>query len=274
MNRKILAALAAAVTFAGIGGGAASAADLAQPAPAPIYAKAPAPALAPTWTGFYIGVNGGYGIGNWDGSQTFVDGACCAIGPLDSSTHPINSNGALAGGQVGYNWQLGHVVTGVEGDFDWSHISGTSALLTPFPLGFPANGEPFWTFAIRNDWLATVRGRLGYDVGGTLIYGTGGVAFGDFHETHAVVDTPFAACTPPCATATLNETRVGWTAGAGVERALSNNWSIKAEYLYVSFAGVGGTMPWDDPARFGAGTDGFKGDFNVQTFKGGINYKF
>jgi outer membrane immunogenic protein len=276
MIRATLAALAALSTFVI----SAHAADLSQPAPAPIYTKAPVLAPTPAWTGFYVGVNGGYGFGSWDGSMAFAQGACCglggALGPvgLDTSSHPINSNGGLAGGQIGYNWQFGHVVTGVEGDVDWSDIRGNSGLLIPFPAGFPANGEPFWTFGIRNDWLATVRGRLGYDVGGTLIYGTGGVAFGGFHETHDVVNTAFAACTPPCATATLNETKVGWTAGAGVERALNNNWSIKAEYLYVSFANVGGIMPWDDFARFGTGTDGFKGDFDVHTFRGGINYKF
>jgi outer membrane immunogenic protein len=255
--------------LAAVAAGPALAADLATKVP--VYK---APELVPaTWTGFYIGVNGGYGTGDWDGSQSFVQGACCAVGPLDSSTHSVNTNGGLAGGQVGYNWQIGRIVTGIEGDVDWSNIRGNSGLLTPFPQDFPRSGEPFWTFGVRNNWLATIRGRLGYDVGGTLIYGTGGLAIGGFHETHSIADPGNGACNGPCPTASHNETKVGWTVGAGIEQALSNNWSVKAEYLYTGFANVGGTMAWDNPA-VGPATDGFKGDFKISTFKAGVNYRF
>jgi outer membrane immunogenic protein len=265
---RTLLALAAVVTAS-----SALAADLS----APPVTKAPVYAPGPSWAGFYIGANAGYGTGSWNGTQSFAPGACCAVGPLDTSTHSITGSGALAGGQIGYNWQFGRVVTGVEGDWDWSNVTGGSTLV-PFPQAPLAAGEPNWAFGNQLNWISTVRGRLGYDANGTLLYGTGGLAVGGFHETHSVVDPGNGACGAvpagtSCNPASNNETKLGWTVGAGIEQSLGYGWSAKVEYLYTSFANVGGTMQWENPA-LGAGTDGFKGDYNISTFKGGINYRF
>jgi outer membrane immunogenic protein len=227
-----------------------------------------------SWTGLYVGAHAGYGWGAWDGNQIYTDAAlvpAVPYGPFDASSHTIKGNGALAGGQLGYNYQFGRFVAGVEGDGSWANLKGDTTLF-PYPAD-PARGTAFgtpaWGFGIENNWLATARGRFGLTVTPTLLfYGTGGVAFGGFHETHTVLGYGYA----DNAISTRDETKAGWTAGTGVEWALSNNWSAKAEYLFMSFPGVGGIMQW--APHYGPATDGFKGDWNVHTVNLGINYKF
>ena len=129
----------------------AAAADLSL---APLY-KAPPPELtqAYNWTGFYFGANGGGGWGHswWSANATGID-----------------LSGGLVGGTAGYNWQAGKVVFGLEGDLDWSGLSGTHAT-TGCPLGCSTS----------DSWLSTVRGRLGYSFDRFMPYVTGGLAVGD-----------------------------------------------------------------------------------------------
>jgi outer membrane immunogenic protein len=146
MNRVAVAC----VGLWALAGGAAGAADLPpyyQPGPAynPIY----------TWTGFYVGINGGGGWGSsqWDAVNSF------------------DVSGGLIGGTVGYNWQFGQAVVGAEGDIDWSGIKGTTTVLCPGGC------------ETRNKWLATARGRLGLAFDRFLPYVTGGLAFGDINAT-------------------------------------------------------------------------------------------
>jgi outer membrane immunogenic protein len=166
---------------------------------APIY-KAPPLVAAPAynWSGFYVGVNGG---GGWGTSSW-------------DSTGSFNLSGAVVGGTAGMNWQIGHAVLGLEGDVDWSSLKGTATTLA-CPAGCTTN----------NDWLATVRGRAGYAFDRFLPYVTGGLAVGDIK-----------AATPGFAGAT--QTNAGWTAGGGVELALTNNWTAKAEYLHVDLGNM------------------------------------
>jgi outer membrane immunogenic protein len=166
---------------------------------APIY-KAP-PVATPqayNWSGFYLGLNGG---GGWATSNWDTTGS-------------FNVSGGVAGGTAGVNWQLGHAVIGLEGDVDWSSLKGgtTTALC---PAGCTTN----------NDWLATVRGRAGYAFDRVMPYVTGGLAAGDVK-----------ASTPGFAGATQNN--AGWTVGGGVELALTNNWTAKAEYLHVDLGNM------------------------------------
>jgi len=172
--------------------GTAAAADLPpRPAPAPYY-KAPVEVPVYNWTGFYIGINGGGGFGRsqWD------------------STGSFNTSGGLVGGTVGYNYQFGQAVVGVEGDIDWADINGTTNAACP--LGCKTT----------DNWLSTVRGRLGYAADRFMPFVTGGAAFGDIR-----------ASTPGFAGA--SNTNAGWTVGAGLEFAIAGNWTAKAEYLYV-----------------------------------------
>jgi outer membrane immunogenic protein len=204
---------------------AANAADLSPGYQAPM---APVPVYRAfySWTGFYLGINGGGGWGRsqWDG-----------INPFDVS-------GGFIGGTVGYNWQIGHVVLGAEGDIDWSGIDGTTAVLCP----------PGCT--TRNYWLATVRGRLGYAWDRFLPYVTGGLAVGDISAK--IPGLPGGSIT-----------NAGWTLGAGVEVGIVSNVSIKAEYLFV------------DLADFNCGLNcGLLPNANVSfysnLFRGGLNVRF
>ncbi|MCF8478472.1 MAG: porin family protein [Pseudolabrys sp.] len=172
------------------------AADLPRPSyKAPIYSV---PGFS--WTGFYLGLNGGYGFGKSDWSGTGTTG----------STDP---KGALAGVTAGYNLQTGSWVWGLEGDFDYSWMKGSDSTGTG---NCAAAG-----CETKNTWLATGRGRLGYAGWDRwLPYITGGAAYGNIKMT-------------PAGGASESESRFGWTAGAGVEYALMSNWSAKLEYLYA-----------------------------------------
>ena len=206
--------------------GTAAAADLPRPAPAPYY-KAPVEVQVYNWTGFYIGINGGGGFGR---SQ------------WDSIGSSFDISGGLVGGTVGYNYQFGQAVVGVEGDIDWADINGTTNSACPF--GCKTN----------DNWLSTVRGRLGYAADRFMPFVTGGAAFGDIR-----------ASTPGFAGA--SNTNVGWTAGAGLEFAIAGNWTAKAEYLYV------------DLGKFNCGiscgaaaTDNVS--FTANIVRAGVNYRF
>jgi len=134
-------------------------------------------------------------------------------------------------------------VLGIEGDGDWSGIKGST------------NGIacPTGSCNVRNDWLATVRGRLGYDWGRFMPYVTGGAAFGDIKMT-------------PVGLGSETDTRFGWTAGAGVEFAISGPWTAKVEYLYADLG----------DATCSAATCGVSTnvDFNTSIVRGGLNYRF
>jgi outer membrane immunogenic protein len=197
------------------------------PRPAPVY-KAPV-AVAPiwNWTGFYIGINGGYGFGNSDWSGFAAD------------TSP---DGWLLGLTLGYNWQTGPWVFGLEGDIAWSDIKGTFANVL-----CPAGCET------KNTWLGTARGRLGYSFGRVMPYVTGGAAFGEIEANRAF----FAGA---------SETNVGWTIGAGIEAMLAPNWTAKVEYLHVDLGDIGCSA-----AACGIASNV---NFTAEIIRGGINYKF
>ena len=146
MNRVVVAC----VGLLALAGGSAAAADLPR-----YYQPGPAYNAIYTWTGFYVGINGGGGWGRsqWDGVDTF------------------DVSGGLIGATVGYNWQFGGTVIGAEGDIDWSGIKATTTVLC-------APG-----CETRNKWLATARGRLGYGFDRFLPYFTGGLALGDINAT-------------------------------------------------------------------------------------------
>jgi outer membrane immunogenic protein len=196
-NRKFFA-----LTFAAalLGAGTAHAADLQR---APIYTKAPPPAAVFNWTGFYIGANIGYSAGHTDAG---------AIGTAEP-------NGVVGGGQIGYNWQgpSSPWVFGVELDGQGTGQDDSASAVFPAPLGTVTASDSL-------PWFFTARGRIGYAFAPMfMVYATGGAA---------VVDHKFQVTTG-LGTATSEESRVGWTLGAGIEGAFARNWSWKAEYLHL-----------------------------------------
>jgi outer membrane immunogenic protein len=175
---------------------------LAADLPRSMPVKAPAYVAAYNWSGFYLGINGGYG---WGRSHWSAFG---------SSNSPA---GGLVGGTIGYNWQgLGSPwVFGLEGDVDWSGMRNTFTT-----AACPTGCET------RNNWLATARGRIGYAFNNVMPYITGGLAVGDIEANQG--GFPGAS-----------DTKAGWTAGGGVEAAIANTrWTAKLEYLYADLGHV------------------------------------
>ena len=200
---RVLAAAFAASTIAG----GAFAADLPSRtrAPQPAYV-APAPLF--TWSGLYVGLN----AGGWVDATKMA-----AIGPFAGSGK-LGGGGFIGGGQIGYNWQTAsRVVIGVETDIDYR----SKANVTP----------PYSTSVNSSDgYLGTARVRVGYGMDRALLYVTGGLAYGNAVAPNAVY-SPFFAGGRSVNNPTFN---IGWTAGAGAEFALTNNWSVKGEYLYAN----------------------------------------
>jgi outer membrane immunogenic protein len=150
---------------------------------------------------------------NWSGFYLGVNGGG-AWGTSNWDTiGSFNTSGGVIGGTAGYNWQVGHGVFGLEGDADWSSLHGSTSTLCP--AGCNTN----------NDWLGTFRGRVGYAFDRFMPYVTGGLAVGDIK-----------ANTPGFPGA--SQTNTGWTAGGGLEFALTNNWTAKAEYLHVDLGNM------------------------------------
>jgi outer membrane immunogenic protein len=267
-----------AVAGLSLGFGTAFAADMtATPAHAPIYVKAPIKPV-PTWSGFYVGGNAG-----WVGSANNIDlagsdtgaaglGSMLAKGVIPG-TIDLGDNGFLGGGQLGYNWQLGSWVLGLEGDIDWS--TAKSSIIVPDCLvPTPPSGlaTPLTTNAVRElDWLGTIRGRVGYTpVAPLLIYGTGGLAVGE-HKLGIGVSDPGANPAANLFNQT-SSTSAGWTVGAGIEWMFASHWSVKAEYLYVDLGNISSTVNY----AYGANTSSLTGTLHEtdNIARGGINYHF
>jgi outer membrane immunogenic protein len=232
--------------------------------------KAPAPVAVWNWTGFYVGANGGYGWDNEGVGYTFDNfffGLAAGLGNVPTS-QSLSSSGALAGGQVGYNYQVGAGVIGVEADFDWADIKGTARF-----FDIPT-GVQFLTTADRKiNSIGTARARAGFlPSNQLLLYVTGGFAWGDTRLT--ITQTPLFGCgnIPGCLTATSSGWSTGWTVGAGAEWMFAQNWSFKAEYLYVDLGSRSATVTsvFGGPGNFYTGTTSFR----EHTVRAGINYHF
>jgi outer membrane immunogenic protein len=221
MRRFILAFAAATVA---LGVSAASAADLGQ---RPVYKAQPAPMpIAYNWSGFYIGGHLGYAWGKED-VRDLVTGITVQSEP----------DGFLGGAQVGFNWQTGQFVFGVEGDWSWANADASTAI-----PGAIVNTE--------HNWYATLTARAGYAVDNWLFHVKGGAAWLDADYSIAGVSSG-------------GDTRTGWTVGTGLEWALGQNWSAKLEYNYMDFGNE----------RIGAPI-GIDVDTQIHLVKAGLNYRF
>jgi outer membrane immunogenic protein len=233
----------------------ARAADLPKAPPAPT-----APAVVPwLWTGFYAGLNGGYSFGD---AATKLDATTTTVvrtrvfrtaGPtlISDVTSPpavasflaknnIDIDGPLGGLQLGYNWQHGWWVAGLEADIQGAGQSGKTSFC--FAAGTPCPaGAGFLDASYSLNWFGTVRGRLGVLAHPrVLMYATGGLAYGgvDTDLTGGIVGGPSG-------TVSAHRTQLGWTLGGGVEGAIGSGWSVKLEYLYLDlgrFSTASGTV--------------------------------
>jgi outer membrane immunogenic protein len=246
-------------------GGSAMAADQK----APIFTKAP---MVPvfSWTGFYFGGNAGghWGSDNITTTTSVANFGAASAAAIDlASPITLKPQGWIAGGQVGYNMQVGHLVFGIEGDADW--LNGTASRALAFTGPAPAPGDTL-SNSTQGTFLATLRPRFGaaYDHG--LVYVTGGLAIGTVKTT----DSMTVAGGTVLESTGNTITRVGWAAGGGFEYAFTDNWSAKIEALHVD---LGGTYDTGIPcvAVCAVATDivvHHKYTDNIARF--GINYRF
>jgi outer membrane immunogenic protein len=180
-----------------------------------------APGIPDNWTGFYLGANGGPAWSHPCWTSVPAVGA-----PLAEGCH--NALGGVAGGQAGFNWQLGPLVLGVEAQGDWAWLGAGNV-----SQAFPAN-----TNHTKVGALIDVTGRVGYIWGATLLYVKGGGAWVRDSYNAAVTATGVVV-------GSASETRSGWIAGIGAEWNLTRNWSVAVEYNHFDFGrtSVGFTTP-------------------------------
>ncbi len=221
-------------------GGSAFAADMAVKA-AP---KAPPPPPAPMWTGFYLG-----GEVGWADSRVRVtDVNGFAAGATPGTVTSYDHAGFMGGGQLGYNWQFGSGLFGIEGDLGWMGLHHTQLL-----TGTASNTM----IGLNSGAFGDITGRLGLVAGNALFYVKGGGAFYDGHNTFS---------TRAAFTANSTGTYTGWTAGAGIEYLFLPNWSAKVEYLHYGFSTQSYSLT---PPTFV-----FNEALKVDSVKVGLNYHF
>jgi outer membrane immunogenic protein len=235
---------------------------------------APPPPASSSWSGGYIGGHVGYGSGDADTSFNPLPSATAFI-DLRPVTLSPNFSGLIGGVQGGYNWQSGKFVFGGEASLSWSKIDGT-ATVSPIIMNnganFPSNGFLLAHQEIK--WFGTLRPRAGVAFDRVLIYGTGGLAFGNVNYT-ANADFRPSAGSPilffqyPVA---FSKTKTGWTAGGGAEVRINTHWSWKVEYLYLDLGNesrIANPVPANPPFQLG-----YRWETRAHTFSAGINFRF
>jgi outer membrane immunogenic protein len=270
--KKLLIAFIAALALSAR---SAFAADLA---PVPYYKAPPQAPPVWSWTGFYVGIDGGYGWNTNTGGELCYDpagvlfGGICAVG---YATGPVvRPSGGLFGGEAGYNWQTGVIVAGIETDMQWSGIRGTSA---PVLIGSGPSGT--YTATDNMTWFGTTRGRIGFLANPDLLmYATGGVIYAGESVSSLSAPLPGFIGTYPASTST---TRTGGVAGAGIEYRFNGNLSAKLEELYYDMGSIqnvftcpaSGITPTGVVCLTGFGLGG-QYKFEGVIIRGGLNWHF
>ena len=220
----------------------------------PVKAPPPVMPLPFSWTGFYIGGNLG---GAW------------AHRNVTDSLFGLNfSNGAnngvfVGGGQIGGNYQFSNFVVGLEGTFDRASNNNNTT------TGIVVPGGNTIQVTSNNTWISTLAGRLGVAYDRVLFYGKGGGAWvGNNSFTVTNVTTGASI------TGSNSNTTSGWLAGAGLEWAFANNWTLKFEYDFIGLSGRTFTVPVGSPAPFLVGDTFTTGSSNIQMATVGVNFLF
>ena len=222
-----------------------------------------------TWTGLYFGVNAGYGWAQgstttvFEGEQPGGTTTPFGLGPSELSTTTLggsgNLSGGIAGGQIGFNWQAGMLVFGAEADGQWSGQQGTFTVVCT--TGCTATE----TVKIRS--IATGRARVGVAFDWIMPYVTAGAAL-----VNASSDLTVTAGGVTGTFQSLSASTLGWTAGAGVDIALTSNWSTRIEYLYIRADDRSARVPIPNP--LGLGTAAEDASYHDNIVRVGLNYRF
>jgi outer membrane immunogenic protein len=222
------------------------------------------PAFAPrfTFTGFYVGGT----VGGVLASSNYIEAPSGAFGPAFGpeiaavGTSSAAPRGVIGGIEAGYNWQAGMFVLGFETDFSGWDLSASSGGTSFGPTTLSA------TSSINSNWLFTARPRMGIANGNMLTYLTGGLAVSNISLAQSIL----LSAAGPTLAGSASSTQLGWTAGGGVEYALSWNWFIKAEYLYVSFSNQTAAQV----VSGGPGTGTVTGNLTGSIARAGFDYRF
>jgi outer membrane immunogenic protein len=264
-------------------------------------ARTQANAVSPVhnWTGFYAGVNAGYGFGNQTvalaAGDPVIQGLTSGPGFPAGTQIPsaaYNVKGATGGVQAGYNLQVApQWVVGLETDFNGLDFSASGA--SAFRLGMTSTFSDIVGLVAseKADWFGTVRGRIGWlPVDRLLVYGTGGLAYGQIKETLVFNGAPnsnagsgssgfgfqCSATGLGCFVGSSSRIAIGYAAGAGLEYAISRNFTLRAEYLYVNL-GKTSTRAFAVTPKIPYALSSFVGDFGGFDFnvvRVGLNYRF
>jgi outer membrane immunogenic protein len=279
------------VALFAFGMAAASAEEMTAPSSAFVTTKVPYLA----WSGFYAGINGGFAFGNSSIAYAPNDpaaqaGTCGGGGAPKGQCIPspdFRRDGALAGGQIGFNWQVNsHWLVGAEADYQWSDIKGS--VNSAFRLGGVGNTSMNASQTIGS--FGTVRARAGILVmAPLLLYGTGGLAFAQASENLAVPAVATGAlnsggfsyaCTvggASCFTGASSQSLWGWSAGAGAEFAITSNLTFKTELLYVHLEAPSAKAAATATASVVTAPASFTATFSPVYFavlRGGLNLRF
>lgn len=243
MYIKSLLLTASVSVFAFTGANAADAVVYNEPAPVAVDTF--------SWTGGYIGVNAGYAGGKFKHPFAVTDELLDET--LASGSLNVTSSGFVGGVQAGYNWQFDNgVIFGAEADFQGASLKGEVSL--------DVNGLDVEA-GTKVNWFGTVRARLGFaPVERLMVYGTGGLAYG---KVKSYADFNGNGISK-------SKTKAGWTIGAGAEYAITNNWTLKSEYLYTDL-GKTTLVNFVDEDDYGFN---LKNKVNFHTVRVGLNYKF
>lgn len=255
-------------------------------------ARAQAPAVQ-NWAGFYIGLNAGAAWGR-SGANTSVScsdfgvppayicdafggGAANAAAVGASGTGSMTSTGFTGGVQAGYNWQTNNFVYGLETDFGAFNLRGSRQGSAVYPTFGPMVGPPnAYTVgsSFDTDWLFTFRGRLGWALPSNLmIFATGGLALTNLTVGHSFRDNVVGGASESASTSKL---KAGWALGAGLEWALTNRWTVKAEYLHVDFGKLTAAGTITNVSVGAAYSQGISttADLSGDIVRLGVNYRF
>ena len=310
LRKGVLKSAFLATATLGLLGSSAFAADLPTrkgPPIAPVYVP---PAF--TWTGFYVGVNAGYGWTNNNNNNNLGFPFVGAV-PVGGTFIPFASGGSsnrggfVGGVQAGYNYQFGYgsgFVIGAETDIDWADINrnhnNNGLLIGSFTLPqfpgtiFTPSNVATTVHSNNNQYIGTVRLRAGYAFDRFLVYATGGLAYGGVVNNNNQFGSAIIATTAPGAvipttgvialtptqtvigsgiTSHSSSTKAGWTVGGGVEYAFTPNWTVKGEYLYENFGHVNSAPGFFLPGVATAFNNSNR-SINVNIVRVGLNYKF
>jgi outer membrane immunogenic protein len=234
-----------------------------------------APVVAPNWSGWYVGVNGGYDWGKADTGATILNNPFAGAPVFAAFSGAMGSNaiptsGGLAGGQVGFLLQSGSVVGGFEASVDWFNAKGSITRTQGiFPPAFA--GITGWTENAHSNWLALFTGRVGFDLGAWYPYVTAGAAVANINYSTSWLETNAGGAT---AAASVSRIEPGVAFGGGLEWRWDSHWSFRGEYLALMFNRIGATAPIIAPVPVGGAAWAVSTSFYQSLVRAAVSYKW